>query len=105
VFGADNNIHLPSPDTVHVGGSKRIGIGGGHWVWTKNLARWTWCGSQVRGSACLLGGSEPRLWLLPIRSEPLNLADLQSTDKRKHFLSSRRHCQPLTLEYGKPRVR
>jgi proline iminopeptidase len=37
LFGADNNIQLPPSDTVHVGGSKRIEIGGGHWVWTKKV--------------------------------------------------------------------
>jgi len=37
LFGAENNIRLPSSDTVHVGGSKRIEIGGGHWVWTKKV--------------------------------------------------------------------
>ena len=31
------NVQLPSADTVHVGGSKRIDIGGGHWVWTKKV--------------------------------------------------------------------
>ena len=30
-------IKLPSPNTVHVGGSRRIEIGGGHWVWTKKV--------------------------------------------------------------------
>jgi len=34
---AINRIQLPSADTVHVGGSKRIEIGGGHWVWTKKV--------------------------------------------------------------------
>jgi proline iminopeptidase len=37
LFGAHNKIQLPSSDTVHVGGSKRIEIGGGHWVWTKKV--------------------------------------------------------------------
>jgi proline iminopeptidase len=37
LFAAENNIQLPSADTVHVGGSKRIQIGGGHWVWTKKV--------------------------------------------------------------------
>jgi proline iminopeptidase len=37
LFGATNNIQLPSADTVHVGGSRRIEIGGGHWVWTKKV--------------------------------------------------------------------
>ena len=37
VYAAANNIQLPSADTVHVGGSKRIQIGGGHWVWTKKV--------------------------------------------------------------------
>jgi proline iminopeptidase len=36
-FGASPNIQLPSADTVHVGGSQRIDIGGGHWVWTKKV--------------------------------------------------------------------
>jgi proline iminopeptidase len=34
---AEDNIQLPSSDAVHVGGSKRIEIGGGHWVWTKKV--------------------------------------------------------------------
>ena len=34
---AADNIQLPSSNTVHVGGSKRIEIGGGHWVWTKKV--------------------------------------------------------------------
>ena len=38
------------------------------------------------------------------RSELLNFAYLQSADKRKHFFSSRRHCQRLTLEYDEWRV-
>jgi len=38
LFGAANDIQLPSADTVHVGGSRRIDIGGGHWVWTKKIA-------------------------------------------------------------------
>ena len=33
----DQTIKMPSPGTVHVGGSKRIQIGGGHWVWTKKV--------------------------------------------------------------------
>jgi DsbC/DsbD-like thiol-disulfide interchange protein len=33
-----------------------------------------------------------------IRSELLNLAYLQPANERKHFFSSRRHCQRLTLE-------
>jgi proline iminopeptidase len=37
LFGAGKNIQLPSSDIVHVGGSKRIEIGGGHWVWTKKV--------------------------------------------------------------------
>src|SRR3984885_11249162 len=37
LLGAANNIQLPSSDTVHVGGSKRIEVGGGHWVWTKKV--------------------------------------------------------------------
>jgi proline iminopeptidase len=37
LFAADNKIQLPSSDAVHVGGSKRIEIGGGHWVWTKKV--------------------------------------------------------------------
>jgi proline iminopeptidase len=37
LFAAENSIQLPSADTVHVGGSKRIQIGGGHWVWTKKV--------------------------------------------------------------------
>ena len=37
LFAAANNIQLPSADTVHVGGSKRIQIAGGHWVWTKKV--------------------------------------------------------------------
>jgi proline iminopeptidase len=37
LFAAANNVQLPSADTVHVGGSKRIEIGGGHWVWTKKV--------------------------------------------------------------------
>ena len=37
LFGANNEIRLPSSDTVYVGGSKRIEIGGGHWVWTKKV--------------------------------------------------------------------
>jgi proline iminopeptidase len=37
LFGADNIIQLPSSETVHVGGSKRIDVGGGHWVWTKKV--------------------------------------------------------------------
>src|ERR1700748_3784677 len=32
-------ILLPPADTVHVGGSKRIDIGGGHWVWTKKVGQ------------------------------------------------------------------
>jgi hypothetical protein len=39
--------------------------------------------------------------ILPIRSEQLNLAYLQPTDKRKDFFSSRRHRQWLTLEHRK----
>jgi proline iminopeptidase len=31
------DIKLPSADTVHVGGSRRIEVGGGHWVWTKKM--------------------------------------------------------------------
>jgi proline iminopeptidase len=30
-------IEMPSANYVHVGGSKRIQIGGGHWVWTKKI--------------------------------------------------------------------
>lgn len=37
LLAADNAIQLPSSNTVHVGGSKRIEIGGGHWVWTKKV--------------------------------------------------------------------
>jgi len=37
LLAASNRIQLPSADTVHVGGSKRIEIGGGHWVWTKKV--------------------------------------------------------------------
>ena len=37
LFGTDNKVQLPSADTVHVGGSKRIDVGGGHWVWTKKV--------------------------------------------------------------------
>ena len=37
LLAADNAIRLPSSNTVHVGGSKRIEIGGGHWVWTKKV--------------------------------------------------------------------
>src|SRR3984957_10888516 len=37
LLGAANNIQLPSSDTVHVGGSKRIEVGGGRWVWTKKV--------------------------------------------------------------------
>jgi proline iminopeptidase len=37
LFAAGNPIQLPSSNTVHVGGSKRIEIGGGHWVWTKKV--------------------------------------------------------------------
>jgi len=33
----DKSIKMPSADRVHVGGSKRIEIGGGHWVWTKKV--------------------------------------------------------------------
>ena len=33
----DHKIKMPSPGTVHVGGSRRIQIGGGHWVWTKKV--------------------------------------------------------------------
>jgi proline iminopeptidase len=32
-----NTIELPPADSVHVGGSRRIEIGGGHWVWTKKV--------------------------------------------------------------------
>src|SRR5215472_2778135 len=37
LFAAGNSIRLPSADTVYVGGSRRIEIGGGHWVWTKKV--------------------------------------------------------------------
>jgi proline iminopeptidase len=37
LFGPVPSIQLPSADIVHVGGSKRIDIGGGHWVWTKKV--------------------------------------------------------------------
>ena len=37
LFGGDNNVRMPSADTVDVGGSKRIEVGGGHWVWTKEV--------------------------------------------------------------------
>jgi len=37
LFAAERNIKLPSSDIVHVGGSRRIEIGGGHWVWTKKV--------------------------------------------------------------------
>jgi proline iminopeptidase len=37
LFGSVNSVQLPSANTVHVGGSKRIDIGGGHWVWTKKV--------------------------------------------------------------------
>ena len=37
LFAAANSIQMPPADTVHVGGSKRIEIGGGHWVWTKKV--------------------------------------------------------------------
>lgn len=37
LFGADINVQMPSADKVHVGGSKRIDVGGGHWVWTKKI--------------------------------------------------------------------
>lgn len=37
LLAAANSIQLPSSDMVHVGGSKRIEIGGGHWVWTKKV--------------------------------------------------------------------
>jgi proline iminopeptidase len=33
----DHQIKMPSSNTVHVGGSRRIQIGGGHWVWTKKV--------------------------------------------------------------------
>ena len=36
-FAIGDNIQLSSADTVHLGGSKRIEIGGGHWVWTKKV--------------------------------------------------------------------
>ena len=36
-YAAEDGVQLPSADTVHVGGSKRIEIGGGHWVWTKKI--------------------------------------------------------------------
>ena len=36
-FRTDNKVQLPPADIVHVGGSKRIDIGGGHWVWTKKV--------------------------------------------------------------------
>ena len=39
LFAADNSIQLPSSGTVHVGGSRRIEIGGGHWVWTKKVGQ------------------------------------------------------------------
>jgi hypothetical protein len=42
--------------------------------------------------------------LLPLRNELLNFAYLQPADERKHFFSSRRHRQWLTLEYGERRV-
>src|SRR6476646_7027491 len=31
------DIELPSQNTVHVGGSRRIEIGGGHWIWTNKV--------------------------------------------------------------------
>ena len=37
LHAAVKSIKLPSANTVHVGGSKRIEIGGGHWVWTKKV--------------------------------------------------------------------
>jgi proline iminopeptidase len=37
LLAAADSIQLPSADTVHVGGSRRIEIGGGHWVWTKKV--------------------------------------------------------------------
>jgi proline iminopeptidase len=37
LLAAADNIQLPPSNTVHVGGSKRIEIGGGHWVWTKKV--------------------------------------------------------------------
>ncbi|MBB5060579.1 proline iminopeptidase [Granulicella aggregans] len=33
----DPKLKMPSPGTVHIGGSKRIQIGQGHWVWTKKV--------------------------------------------------------------------
>jgi proline iminopeptidase len=33
----DHTIKMPSSNTVHVGGSRRIQIGDGHWVWTKKV--------------------------------------------------------------------
>jgi proline iminopeptidase len=33
----DHSIKMPPRNTVNVGGSKRIPIGGGHWVWTKKV--------------------------------------------------------------------
>jgi len=33
----DHQIKMPSSKTVRVGGSRRIQIGGGHWVWTKQV--------------------------------------------------------------------
>jgi proline iminopeptidase len=37
LFAAAKNIQLPSADVVHVGGSKRVEIAGGHWIWTKKV--------------------------------------------------------------------
>ena len=37
LLGAGNHIQLPSSDIVNVGGSKRIEVGGAHWVWTKKV--------------------------------------------------------------------
>jgi proline iminopeptidase len=37
LLAATDTIQLPPSDSVHVGGSKRIEVGGGHWVWTKKV--------------------------------------------------------------------
>jgi proline iminopeptidase len=37
LLAASSRIQLPTADAVHVGGSRRIDIGGGHWVWTKKV--------------------------------------------------------------------
>jgi hypothetical protein len=54
-------------------------------------------------SVCLADLNLIWAWTL-IRGELLNLAYLQAANEREHFFSSRRHCQRLTLEYGKWRV-